>query len=127
MRTMIKKKTKKSHSSDASYESNFSDGELRAHGLTKVPGSVVQDTESLWDYRLPVALRLRKKINSVGNWIRKSAVELKERLDVQDVSNGKIDSKSTSVETRKVDKSQQTCLSNLTGMMSPVSMGVYAI
>jgi hypothetical protein len=59
---MFKKiKNKKSSSSEFSYVSNFSDQDLFDLGFQKsTQGTIVQETESLWDYRQPITLRLRK-------------------------------------------------------------------
>lgn len=53
-------KNKENSSSESSYVSNFSDQDLYDFGSQITRGTVVQKTESLWDYRQPITLRLRK-------------------------------------------------------------------
>lgn len=53
-------KNKENSSSESSYVSNFSDQDLYDFGFQITRGTVVQKTESLWDYRQPITLRLRK-------------------------------------------------------------------
>lgn len=53
-------KKNKNNSSSESYVSNFSDQDLFDLGFRITQGIVVQETESLWDYRQPIALRLQK-------------------------------------------------------------------
>lgn len=57
---MFKKKSKSNRSPSSSYVSNFSDRELHNFGSTKVPRLVIEDTESLWDFRKPITLRIHK-------------------------------------------------------------------
>lgn len=51
---------KKNSSSESSYESYFSDQDLHNLGFQISQGTIVQETESLWDYRQPITLRFRK-------------------------------------------------------------------
>lgn len=72
---MFKKKSKSNLPASSSYVSNFSDRELRNFGSKNIPSLVVEDTESLWDFRKPITLRIHKvNVNSSSSIIEKEDI-----------------------------------------------------
>lgn len=82
LRTKIFKKMKLNcRLSDVSYLSNYSDRNLHDLGFCRAPGSLVDDSESLWDFRHPVSLRMRKiKKNDNGPSVIGQPKKLDNRL-----------------------------------------------
>jgi len=117
----------KSVSSNLSYVSNYSDQTSNYCGFRKTPGEIIQDTESLWDFREPITLRLHKlKTNELdtlhGEFLSNN--QLNQDVKQDDAPKKEID-ESIPVKQRfintilTVDKSQQTditysrCITNL--------------